>query len=432
MFIILLGLNHKTAPVEIREKLAMSKAQIKAKASHLQSLNGVHGVVVLSTCNRTEFYIATKDLELGKRSLFDFVADYGCCTVKTLEQYIYLKECREAVHHLFRVSAGLDSMILGETQILGQVQDAYEYALEFKISNNVLNTLFQKAISVGKRVRTETFIDRQAVSVSSAAVELAKQIFGDLAGRSVLILGAGETSELTARHLVANGVSTVIVANRTFERANQLAREFGGKAIRLDDFYNYLDKADIVISCTAAPKYIVEAKNLEPFIKERQNRPILFIDIAVPRDINPDVLTLENVSLYDVDDLQNVVEQNLTERKKEAEKAEVIIKDELEKFFQWLDSLFVIPTVIALKDHFELVKTKELERALRKLDHLSEKDKRVVCTLANSIVNQLLHNPMTNLKEHAHGDNGALYAEAIQTLFDLSYKNTPLKKEGML
>ena len=231
MYIILFGLNHKTAPVEIREKLAMSKPQIKAKASQLRNLNGVKGIVVLSTCNRTEFYIATKDLELGKKSLLNFVAKYGNCTLKTLEQYIYLKECREAVHHLFRVSAGLDSMILGETQILGQVQDAYEYALEFKISNSVLNTLFQKAISVGKRVRTETLIDRQAVSVSSAAVELAKQIFGDLNGRSVLILGAGETSELTARHLVANGVSTVIVANRTYERASLLAQEFGGKAI---------------------------------------------------------------------------------------------------------------------------------------------------------------------------------------------------------
>ena len=337
MYIILLGLNHKTAPVEIREKLAMSKPQIKAKASQLQALDGVNGIVVLSTCNRTEFYIATKNLELGKTSLLNFVANYGNCSVQILEQYIYLKECREAVHHLFRVSAGLDSMILGETQILGQVQDAYQYALEFKISNNVLNTLFQKAISVGKRVRTETLIDRQAVSVSSAAVDLAKQIFGELTGHSVLILGAGETSELTARHLVANGVSTVIVANRTFERANLLAQEFGGKAIRLDDFYNYLNNADIVISCTAAPKYIVEAKTLAPYIKERQNKPILFIDIAVPRDINPDICNLKNVTLYDVDDLQNVVEQNLAERKKEAVKAEVIINDELEKFFNgWI------------------------------------------------------------------------------------------------
>jgi len=430
MFIILLGLNHKTAPVEIREKLAMSKPQLKAKASQIQKLKGINGAVVLSTCNRTEFYIATKDVALGKKSLIDFVSQYGKCPVETLEKYIYLKECQDAVHHLFRVSAGLDSMILGETQILGQVQDAYEYALEFQISNNVLNTLFQNAISVGKRVRTETLIDRHAVSISSAAVELAKQIFGDLNGRSVLILGAGETSELTARHLVANGVSTVIVANRTFERAKLLAQEFGGKAIRLDDFAGYLVKADIVISCTAAPKYIVEARHLLPFLEERQNKPILFIDIAVPRDINPDVCTLDNVSLYDVDDLQNVVEQNIAERKKEAVKAELIINDELKKFFQWLDTLVVIPTVVALKEHGQQIKTKELERALRRLNHLSEKEKRVVTSLANSIINQLLHKPITNLKEHAHGDKGALYAEAIQTLFDLD--NTPKEKEGMI
>jgi len=430
MFVILLGLNHKTAPVEIREKLAMSKPQLKAKASQLQKLKGINGAVVLSTCNRTEFYIATKEANLGKKSLLDFVSYYGNCPVELLEKYIYLKECHDAVHHLFRVSAGLDSMILGETQILGQVQDAYEYALEFKISNNVLNTLFQNAISVGKRVRTETFIDRHAVSVSSAAVELAKQIFGELTGRSVLILGAGETSELTARHLVANGVSTVIVANRTFERAKLLAEEFGGKAIRLDNFSDYLFKADIVISCTAAPKYIVESKHLLPFINERKNKPILFIDIAVPRDINPDVCNLANVSLYDVDDLQNVVQQNMAERKKEAIKAELIINNELTKFFQWLDSLFVIPTIVALKEHGEQIKTKELDRILRKLNHLSEKEKRAVQSLANSIINQLLHKPITNLKEHAHGDKGALYAEAIETLFDLDI--TPKEKEGMI
>jgi len=419
MFVILLGINHKTAPIEIREKLAMSKPQIKTKASQLKNLLEIDGVVVLSTCNRTEFYIATKNVDSGKKSLIEFVANYGNCSPKILERYIYLKDCRNAVHHLFRVSAGLDSMILGETQILGQVQDAYEYALEFKISNNVLNTLFQNAISVGKRVRTETLIDRHAVSVSSASVELAKQIFGNLQGHSVLILGAGETSELTARHLVANGVSTVIVANRTFERANLLAQEFGGEAIRLDDFPNYLTRADIVISCTAAPKYIVDANDLLPFIDERKDKPILFIDIAVPRDINPDVCTLSNVALYDVDDLQNVVHQNLVGRKKEAVKAELIINDELEKFFHWLDTLVVIPTIIALKEQGENIKIKETERALRKLNNLSEKEKNTIKSMANSIVNQLLHNPIANLKEHAHGEKGAIYAEAIQKLFKL-------------
>ncbi|MDK2824090.1 MAG: glutamyl-tRNA reductase [Clostridia bacterium] len=432
MFVIVLGLNHKTAPVEIREKISMSKPQMKNKARELSNLDGVEGIVILSTCNRTEFYIATKDVKLGKKSLINFVANYGNCPVPTLERFIYLKECRNAVHHLFRVASGLDSMILGETQILGQVQDAYEYALEYKLSNNVLNTLFQNAISVGKRVRTETQIDRHAVSVSSAAVELAKQIFGNLNGCCVLILGAGETSELTARHLVANGVSTVIVANRTFERACKLAQEFGGNAIRLDDFPEHLITADIIISCTAAPKYIVEAKDLLPVLEKRKGRHILFIDIAVPRDINPDVLQLDNVSLYDVDDLQNVVQQNIEERKKEAVKAELIINDELNKFFKWLDSLFVIPTIVALKEKGNYIKKKELERTLRKLNYLSEKEKRIIESLANGIINQLLHNPISNLKEYAHGQKGAVYAEAIQKLFDLDKNGQEVNEEGMV
>lgn len=432
MFIILLGLNHKSAPVEIREKLAMSKNQIKNNTQNLKDLPGVEGSVILSTCNRTEFYIATKDIDLGKNSLLKFVASYANCPLETLKKHIYIKECRQAVHHLFRVAAGLDSMILGESQIQGQVQDAYEYALEYKISNNVLNTLFQNAISVGKRVRTETLIDRQAVSVSSAAVELAKHIFGSLENHTVLILGAGETSELTARHLVSNGISTVIVANRTYERAKNLAQEFGGQAIKLDEFSDYLVDADIIISCTAAPKYIVETKDLAPVIDKRMGRPILFIDIAVPRDIHPDVVNLKNVSLYDVDDLQHVVSQNLEERKKEALKAEVIINMELEEFFKWLNSLFVIPTIVALKEKANYIKEKELERALRKLNSLSEKEKRVVNSLANSIINQMLHNPISNLKQYAHDQKGVLYTEAVQHLFELEENEDIKNKEGLV
>ncbi|MFZ5943490.1 MAG: glutamyl-tRNA reductase [Bacillota bacterium] len=433
MFVILLGLSHISAPIEMREKVSMSKTQIKNAASEMKKLKGVEGIIVLSTCNRTEFYIAANDVDNAKKSLIQFVARYGNCEEETLRKYIYLRECQNAVHHLFRVSSGLDSMILGETQILGQVQDAYEYALEYKISNNVLNTLFQNAISVGKRVRTETQIDRHAVSVSSAAVELARQIFGSLNGKSVMILGAGETSELTARHLVSNGVSTVIVANRTYERAQKLAAEFGGEAIRLDDFPTHLSNADIIISCTAAPKYIIDSQDLIPILEIRSNRPILFIDIAVPRDINPDVGSLPNVSLYDVDDLQNVVQQNLAERKKEAVKAELIINSELNNFFQWLDSLFVIPTLVALKEKADYIRDKELKQALRKLNHLSEKEKRTIQSLSNSIINQFLHSPMANLKKYAHGEKGAIYAEAVQNLFELKGTNQETDdKEGLL
>lgn len=419
MFIVVLGINHKTAPVEIRETLSMSKAQINKHSDQLRALPGVKGIVILSTCNRTEFYIAAEELKLGKDSLINFVADYGNYTPEQLAPYIYLKECRNAVGHLFRVSAGLDSMILGESQILGQVQTAYEYSLEFKLSNNVLNTLFQQAISVGKRVRTETLIDRQSLSISSVAVDFAKEMFGNLQGRSVLILGAGETSELTARHLLSNGISSVIVANRTYERAYNLAQELGGKAIRLNDFPQYLVEADIVISCTAAPKYIVEVEELKPVLNLRKNKPILFIDIAVPRDIDPKVTEFDNVSLYDVDDLQNVVQQNLNERRKEAIQAQIIVDEEIQKFLQWSDSLLVVPTITLLKEKANYIKDKELLRAMRKIGKLTDKDKKAIEILANSIVNQLLHEPISELKKSSQTEKGTLYTEAIQTLFNL-------------
>lgn len=424
MVVLLLGLNHKTAPVEIREKLVFSKPQIKKQADYLNKIEHLGGFVILSTCNRTEFYVTTDSLEKGKEALLNFVAEYSNCPKDIISKYIYLKEDKEAVFHLFRVSAGLDSMILGESQILGQVQDAYDYAREYKISNGILNNLFQQTISVGKRVRTQTLIDRQAVSISSVAVDLAKELFGHLKGKSVLILGAGETSELTARHLVANGVSSVIVANRTYERASNLANEFGGEAIKLSEFPQHLANADIVISCTAAPRCIVCPEDLSPILKHRNGSPILFIDIAVPRDIHPDVGLLDNVSLFDVDDLQHVVQKNLGERKKEAKKAELIINEESTKFFKWLDTLFVVPTIVSLKEKSNAIKEKELSKALRRLGCLNEKEKRIVCSLANSIINQLLHEPFSQLKEYAHDSQKRVqYIEALNNLFNLDKKN---------
>ena len=267
------------------------------------------------------------------------------------------------MRHLFEVVGGLDSMILGESQIQGQVQDAYNLALECGFSNSIINTLFMTALSVGKRVRTETYIDRQPVSISSTAVELAKNELGSLEGKSVLILGAGETSELAARHLVSNGISGVIVANRTYAKAQKLANEFGGSAAKLSEFLDYLPDADIVISCTSSPRYVVEKEILAPVVSARK-QPLMLIDIAVPRDIDPAVAELDNVILYDIDDLQNQVEQNLESRRKEAVKAQAIIEQEVDNFFYWVDTLAVVPTIIRLRAQAERIKKEEVERAV--------------------------------------------------------------------
>ncbi|MGM9525211.1 MAG: glutamyl-tRNA reductase [Peptococcaceae bacterium] len=430
MSIILLGLNYKSAPVEIREKVSMSKTNIQRNAEALQQLDGVDGIAILSTCNRTEFYLDASDDQRAVAALMAFISSYSGCATDLLQQHLYVMKGRAAVEHLFTVAAGLDSMILGESQIQGQVQDAYNYALEYNLSDNVLNTLLMNALTLGKRVRTETCIDRQAVSVSSAAVELARQELGTLENKTVLILGAGDTSELAARHLVSNGISGVIVANRTFDRAQRLADEFGGKAIRLDHFGAYLDSADIIISCTASPKYIIEKKDIAPLVAQR-TKPLLFIDIAVPRDIDPAVAELDNVFLHDIDDMQNVVAQNLEGRQKEAVKARRIVEEELENFFFWLDSLLVVPTIVKLREQAETIKKKEVEKALRRIDNVTPREKKIIEQLAHSIVSQWLHKPMYNLRYLAgtHEDRIDCYMRAIDDLFGLSETEAGQKRE---
>ncbi|MBR5319382.1 MAG: glutamyl-tRNA reductase [Peptococcaceae bacterium] len=430
MSIILLGLNYKSASVEIREKVSMSKNNIQRNAETLQKLEAVDGIAILSTCNRTEFYLDGADDSVAVDSMLQFISAYSGCSVELLQQHMYVMKEREAVEHLFTVAAGLDSMILGESQIQGQVQDAYNYALEFGLSSNILNTLLMNALTLGKRVRTETYIDRQAVSISSAAVELAKQELGTLENKTVLIVGAGDTSELAARHLVSNGISGVIVANRTFDRAKRLADEFGGKAVRLDHFGSYLDSADIVISCTASPKYIIEKKDIERLVGQR-TKPLLFIDIAVPRDIDPAVAELDNVFLHDIDDMQNVVAQNLEGRQKEAVKARRIVEEELENFFFWLDSLLVVPTIVKLRAQAEHIKKKEVEKALRRIDNVTPREKKIIEQLAHSIVSQWLHKPMYNLRYLAgnHEDRIDCYMRAIDDLFGLSELEEPKENE---
>jgi len=418
MFIVVVGVNHKTAPVEIREKFAFSNRELAEAFRWLRAKPAVEGCAILSTCNRSEVYIATTDVEKGAHSIYEFLSEYAGSEAGEIKDYLYQYRLYDAVRHLFRVAAGLDSMILGETQILGQVREAYERACELGATNNILNTLFQQAISVGKKVRTETKIDQNAVSISYAAVELARSFCGELRGRSVLVMGAGKMSQLAVSYLVANGVDTVFVTNRSYERAVALAEKLGGKAVKLEAMHSYLETADILISCTAAPGYVFYKEDLEEALAKR-NKPLLFIDIAVPRDIHPDVGTLPNAKLYDIDDLRHVIDQNLEERKKAAAQAEVLIEKEIDAFFKWLGTLFVVPTIVALREKANAIKERELERAFRRLPKLSDRERKVICSLANSIVNQLIHYPIVNLKEYANTRQGHLYTEVLQNLFDL-------------
>lgn len=429
MFIIVVGLNHKTAPVEMREKLAFPTRIVPDVLPELNKYPAIAGSAILSTCNRLEIYATVTDVEKGLKNIHDFLQKYSKIDFADKYRYFYSPTNESAVRHLFRVAAGLDSMVLGESQILGQVREAYQLACDSGASNGVLNTLFQQAITVGKRVRTETDIDKNAVSISYAAIEKAKQVFGNLSGYSTLIIGAGEMSELTAKHLVANGVNSVLVSNRSYERAQILAEQFGGKAVKFDYLPELLQEADIVISCTASPVYILQKEQMEQIIVKRNNRKLFIIDIAVPRDIDPNISELPGVTLLDIDDLQHVVDKNLSERQKEAVFAVQIVEEELEAFLKWVNSLFIIPTIVALKDKGKEIKERELTKAFNKLGNLSAKEEKIISTLANSIVNSLLHDPILSLKHHANTNQGHLYSEIAQNLFNLEVEGQKKKNK---
>lgn len=428
MYLVVVGLNYKTAPVEVREKLSFSEDALQESLTKLKGYKNLEGCALLSTCNRTEVYAATLDVESGLNSIRNFLSECSGVEACEIKNYLYTHTLYDCIHHLFRVAAGLDSMVLGETQILGQVRVAYQKSCEYGATNGILNTLFQQAITVGKRVRTETGIDRHAVSISYAAVELAKQVFGTLDGNKILIIGAGKMSELTAKHLLSNGVADVVVANRSFDKAVVLAEQFGGRAIKYEQLFEHMVDSDIVISCTSAENYILDLDNLTPVLEQRENKKIFMIDIAVPRDIDPVVGGLDNVELYDIDELQYVVDKNLEQRRKAAAWAEQIIDEEINEFFKWLNSQFIIPTIVALKKKGEIIKEEELTRALNRMGNVTEREKKIIGSLANSLVNQLLHDPIMQLKAYALTTQGHLYTEILQNLFCLDVAGQRKKK----
>ncbi|MEG6615463.1 glutamyl-tRNA reductase [Peptococcaceae bacterium 1198_IL3148] len=430
MLIVAVGVNHRTAPVEVREKLSFPAHTLPDDLKRLQSYSGIDGCAIISTCNRTEIYVTPYELDEGLNAIWHFLSKHSGLDISEIKNCTFCHSLYDAVRHLFRVSAGLDSMILGETQILGQVREAYEIALKTGTTNSVINTLFKQAIVVGKRVRTETGIDKNAVSVSYAAVELAKQKFGNLNGRSVLVVGAGKMSELTAKHLVSNGVSGVIVSNRSYDRAEMLAEKFNGQAVKFEELFKHMHSADIIISSTAARHYVIRYADMLELMHIKKNKSLILIDIAVPRDIDPRVGEIPGVTLYDIDDLQMVVDNNLEERRQAAVLAEGIIEEELNEFLKWLATQFVVPTISALRDKGEEIKQHELQRAYNRLGDLTAREQKVISTMANSIVKQLLHLPVVRLKEYAMTSEGHLYTEVLQNLFDLEVQGQRPKNKA--
>lgn len=421
MEILIVGLSHKTAPLEIREKVAFAENVLPEAVKELVSCSNVSEGLIVSTCNRVEVYTAVpkRSLADAREEIAQFLSERHDVPREKLDPHLYVLSGEECVQHIFRVASSLDSMVVGEPQILGQVKEAFGCAANVQATGNILNRLLHKAFSVAKRVRSETRIATSAVSISFAAVELAKKIFGELDGKTVMLVGAGEMAELAARHLLGNGVEHIIVANRTYENAVKLSEEFGGSAVPFDELDQQMELADIVISSTGAPNIIIDKKMVQGVIKRRRNKPMFFIDIAVPRDIDPTVNQVENVYAYDVDDLEGVVEANIKTRSKEAAKAEEIVNGEVQQFNDWMRSRESFPTIVALREWAENVRRSELEKTLKRIEGLSESDTKKVEAMTEAILNKILHRPVTRMKRAAHqGDEGKVVS-MVRDIFDI-------------
>ncbi len=420
MHLAVLGVNHKSAPVELREKVSLDAERCRLISERLLDESVITEVIPVSTCNRTEIYVVSSRPEVGRKEVITSLAQVADVELRALEGCVYFHEGEKTVDHLYRVVSSLDSMVVGEAQILGQIKEAYHSAHKQETTSIMLNRLFRHALEVGKRVRTDTRIGENPVSVSSVAVEMVKKVYDDLEGRTALLLGAGKMSELTATHLIASGITNVIVSNRTFSRAQEMAQKFDGQPVAFNDLPDYLPLSDVVVCSTGAPHYVIRKGEVERALHKRHNKPIFFIDIAVPRDIDPGVNDVYNAFLYDIDDLNEVAAANAEEREKEARKAEKIIQQEVGNFSQWVSSLDAIPTITALREKAEGIKDSELEKTLKKLDGLSEKDANRVEAMATAIVNKILHAPTVELKKAANERGGYMYVESMRRLFGLN------------
>lgn len=426
--IVLVGLNHKVAPVEVRERLAFGGSGLKDALGLFQSHDGAchpYGAegVILSTCNRLEVYTLASCGSEGQDAVCRLLEDCHGESRDSFLPHLYTSTNEEAARHLFSVAAGLDSMVLGEHQILGQVTEAMETALSEKAAGKVLSSLFRHAIEAGKRARTETAISEGTTSISHVAVELARKIFGDLRACRVLLIGAGEMAETAARVLVESGVESVSILNRTEERAERLASQFEAQAFGWEELEQALVWADIVISSTAAPHAIIRPNQVRRANLKRRHRPLFLIDIAVPRDVDPGVSRIDSVYLYDIDDLEAVVENSLAERRREVPKVQTIVEEAEREFMAWYRSLDVVPTIVDVRKQAHWMREVEVEKALRRLPDLSSDEQEIVRAMAKRIVNRLLHHPTICLKEHASCSDGYQYAEVARDLFGVDRKD---------
>ncbi len=422
--IVLLGMSHKTAPVEIREQLAAACLKDVNPLHMLPHLDYVDELVFLSTCNRVEFLFTCGSFEEGVREIKAVLRNHvGLRTTDPLDSYLYVYEDMEAVRHLFMVASSLDSMIVGEPQILGQLKEAYRDAVEYRTVKVVLNRLLHKSFSVAKRVRTQTCVGSCAVSVSYAAVELARKIFGNLRDKSVLLIGAGEMAELAAEHFLGQGVRRIVVANRTLERAMELAGRFKAETVSFDRLLEELKEIDIVVSSTGAPESILQYQDVRSRMRERRNKPLFFIDIAVPRDIDPRVNEIDNVYVYDIDDLQGVIDLNREERLNQSQIAEHIVNEETIRFKNWMNSLSAVPTIISVREKAETIRRNELRKTFSQLPDLSDREKEAIEILTQSIIKKFLHDPIVFLKKKARRNAQAVYMDFAQQLFNLTDGN---------
>ncbi len=412
------GLNHKSAPVEVRERLAFDEHTLPAALRQLQQRPGFQEGLILSTCNRVEIALASDELVSGD-PIGEFLADARSLDRDWVRPYLYRFDGREAIRHLFRVAASLDSMVVGEPQILGQLKSAYAIAKGQGAVSGFMDTLLTRAFNVAKRVRSETEIGANAVSISYAAVELAREIFGSLEGKRVMLVGAGKMSEAAARHLKRCGASDLYVTNRTRERAEEMARVFQGKIVDYTRFVSSLPEVDIVIASSGAPHFILSKDQVRKVIEARRNRPMFLIDIAVPRNIEPAVNELDNVFLYDIDDLQKVVDTNMRGRLQEAEDAELIITEEVERMVSRLKTREVAPTIVSLQEQLEYVRASELARNRGKFGSLTREQEEALESLTRGIVNKIAHGPISELRRQAAQPEGHQFVSAIRRIFRL-------------